>query len=179
MSALNAKESKTPFVKSIDKNAIMCYVTPKQGGLRMKSITNEFEMIAPERMQILRKIDKMIRIGSIKEFSIDEQIEMSGVMAEAAAAFYFSDTVKKEMESVRLDLYEAAMLVAGDMIKNPTREHLSLLTDTSPEDNIWEKFEDAYIEYYVRKYRSANGLDDADVIGEYPQPPDENGDEEE
>ena len=71
------------------------------------------------------------------------------------------------------------MLVAGDMIKNPTREHLSLLTDTSPEDNIWEKFEDAYIEYYVRKYRSANGLDDADVIGEYPPPPDENGDEEE
>ena len=56
----------------------------------MKSITNEFEMIAPERMQILRKINKMIRIGSIKEFSIDEQIEMSGVMAEAAAAFYFS-----------------------------------------------------------------------------------------
>ena len=136
----------------------------------MNTIKSEFEMIAPERMQTLRKINKMMRAGSIKEFSIDEQIEMSGVMAEAAAAFYFSDTVKKEMESVRLDL---------DMIKNPTREHLSLLTDTSPEDNIWEKFEDAYIEYYVRKYRSANGLDDADVIGEYPQPPDENGDEEE
>ena len=136
----------------------------------MNTIKSEFEMIAPERMQTLRKINKMMRAGSIKEFSIDEQIEMSGVM---------SDTVKKEMESVRLDLYEAAMLVAGDMIKNPTREHLSLLTDTSPEDNIWEKFEDAYIEYYVRKYRSANGLDDADVIGEYPQPPDENGDEEE
>ena len=145
----------------------------------MNTIKSEFEMIAPERMQTLRKITKMMRVGSIKEFSIDEQIEMSGVMAEAAAAFYFSDTAKKEMESVRLDLYEAAMLVAGDMIKNPTREHLSLLTDTSPEDNIWEKFEDAYIEYYVRKYRSANGLDDADVIGEYPPPPDENGDEEE
>ena len=54
----------------------------------MKSITNEFEMIAPERMQTLRKINKMMRTGSIKEFSIDEQIEMSGVMAEAAAAFY-------------------------------------------------------------------------------------------
>ena len=144
----------------------------------MKSITNEFEMIAPERMQILRKINKMMRTGSIKEFSIDEQIEMSGVMAEAAAAFYFSDTVQNEMESVRLDLYEAAMLVAADMIKDSTREHLSLLIDTSPEDNIWEKFENAYIEYYVRKYRSTNGLDDADVIGEYP-PPDENGDEDE
>ena len=62
----------------------------------MNTIKSEFEMIAPERMQTLRKINKMIRIGSIKEFSIDEQIEMSGVMAEAAAAFYFSDTVKKE-----------------------------------------------------------------------------------
>ena len=178
MSALNAKGSKTPFVKSIDKNAIMCYVTPKRGGLRMKNITSELETIAPERMQTLRKINKMMRTGSIKEFSIDEQIEMSGVMAEAAAAFYFSDTVKNEMESVRLDLYEATMLVAADMIKDPTREHLSPLTDTSPEDNIWEKFEDAYIEYYVRKYRSAKGLDDADVIGEYP-PPDENGYEDE
>ena len=29
----------------------------------MKSITNEFEMIAPERMQILRKINKMIRMN--------------------------------------------------------------------------------------------------------------------
>ena len=144
----------------------------------MKNITNEFEMIAPERMQTLRKINKMMRTGSIKEFSIDEQIEMCSVMAEAAAAFYFSDTVKNEMESVRLDLCEAAMLVAADMIKDPTREHLSLLTDTSPEDNIWEKFENAYIGYYVRKYRSAKGLDDADVIGEYP-PPDENGDEDE
>ena len=87
----------------------------------MNTINNEFEMIAPDRMQTLRKINKMMRTGTIKEFSIDEQIEMSGVMAEAAAAFYFSDTVKNEMESVRLDLYEAAMLVAGDMIKNPTR----------------------------------------------------------
>ena len=34
-------------------------------------------------------------------------------------------------------------------------------------------------EYYVRKYRSAKGFDDADVIGEYPPPPDENGDEDE
>ena len=144
----------------------------------MKNITSELETIAPERMQTLRKINKMMRTGSIKEFSIDEQIEMCSVMAEAAAAFYFSDTVKSEMESVRLDLYEAAMLVAADMIKDPTRERLSLLTDTSPEDNIWEKFEDAYIEYYVRKYRSSKGLDDADVIGEYP-PPDENGDENE
>ena len=142
----------------------------------MKNITSEFEMIAPERMQTLRKINKMMRTGSIKEFSIDEQIEMSGVMAEAAAAFYFSDTVRNEMESVRLDLYEAAMLVAADMIKDPTRERLSLLTDTSPEDNIWEKFENAYIGYYVRKNRSEKGLDDADVIGEYP-PPNENGDE--
>ena len=144
----------------------------------MKNITSEFEMIAPERIQTLRKINKMMRTGSIKEFSIDEQIEMSGVMAEAAAAFYFSDTVKNGMESVRLDLYEAAILVAADMIKDPTREHLSLLTDTSPEDNIWEKFENAYIGYYVRKNRSEKGLDDADVIGEYP-PPNENGDEDE
>ena len=43
----------------------------------MNTIKSEFEMIAPERMQILRKINKMIRIGSIKEFSIDEQIEMN------------------------------------------------------------------------------------------------------
>ena len=101
----------------------------------MNTIKSEFEMIAPERMQILRKINKMIRIGSIKEFSIDEQIEMSGVMAEAAAAFYFSDTVKKEMESVRLDLYEAAMLVAGDMIKNLSGRNLRMRISSIMSEN--------------------------------------------
>ena len=130
-------------------------------------------------MQTLRLIRKAMLTGTVRDFSIDQQIEMSGIMAEAAAAFYFSDTVQKEMEAVRLDLYEAAIITAANMIKDPTRDNLCLLTDTSPEDNIREKFEDAYLEYYVRKYRELKELDDADVIGEYPPPPDEIGDDDE
>lgn len=145
----------------------------------MENIRNEFMEIAPDRMQTLTKINRAIHTGTIKEFTIDEQIEMSGVLAEAAAAFYFSETAEKDyLEAVRLDLYETAMDTATSMIKNPIPDKLRLMLDVWQEEDIWEKFENAYIGYYVRKYRQARGLDDMDVIGEYPPAPDENGDDE-
>ena len=124
------------------------------------------KVLVPDKVAVLDKVKKMIHTGYIKEFAINEQIEMCGVMAEAAAAFYFSHIAEtKYLESVRLDLYETAMDTVVNMIKNPTRSNLRMLIETWQEEDIWSVFESAYIDYCVKKYKSS---DDKDVIGEYP-----------
>ena len=127
---------------------------------------DELKALVPDKVAVLDKVNKMIHTGYIKEFAINEQIEMCGVMAEAAAAFYFSHIAEtKYLESVRLDLYETAMDTVINMIKNPTRSNLRMLIETWQEEDIWSVFESAYIDYCVKKYKSS---DDKDVIGEYP-----------
>ena len=136
---------------------------------RFISIENErdeLKAFVPDKVAFLDKIKKMIHTGYIKEFAINEQIEMCGVMAEAAAAFYFSHIAEtKYLESVRLDLYETAMDTVVNMIKNPTRSNLRMLIETWQEEDIWSVFEAAYIDYCTKKYKNS---DDKDVIGEYP-----------
>ena len=86
----------------------------------MKTIKNELMEIAPERVQTLDKIRDILSGGTVKDYTIDEQIEMSGVMAEAAAAFFFSDkTDNSEVKAVRLDLYEMAMEIAKNLVMDP------------------------------------------------------------
>ena len=69
--------------------------------------------IAPKRVQTLEKIRNTLDLGTVKNYTIDEQIEMSGVMAEAAAAFFFSDkTENSDLKAIRMDLYETAMEIA-------------------------------------------------------------------
>ena len=127
---------------------------------------DELKALVPDKVAVLDKVKKMIHTGYIKEFAINEQIEMCGVMAEAAAAFYFSHIAEtKYLESVRLDLYETAMETVINMIKNPTRNNLRMLIETWQEEDIWSVFESAYIDYCVKKYKSS---DDKDIIGEYP-----------
>ena len=127
---------------------------------------DELKALVPDKVAVLDKVKKMIHTGYIKEFAINEQIEMCGVMAEAAAAFYFSHIAEaKYLESVRLDLYETAMETVINMIKNPTRSNLRMLIETWQEEDIWSVFEAAYIDYCTKKYRNS---DDKDVIGEYP-----------
>ena len=78
---------------------------------------DELKALVPDKVAVLDKVKKMIHTGYIKEFAINEQIEMCGVMAEAAAAFYFSHIAEtKYLESVRLDLYETAMDTVINMI---------------------------------------------------------------
>ena len=127
---------------------------------------DELKALVPDKVAVLDKVNKMIHTGYIKEFAINEQIEMCGVMAEAAAAFYFSHIAEtKYLESVRLDLYETAMDTVVNMIKNPTRSNLRMLIETWREEDIWSVFEAAYIDYCTKKYKNS---DDKDVIGEYP-----------
>ena len=127
---------------------------------------DELKALVPDKVAVLDKVNKMIHTGYIKEFAINEQIEMCGVMAEAAAAFYFSHIAEtKYLESVRLDLYETAMDTVVNMIKNPTRSNLRMLIETWQEEDIWSVFEAAYIDYCTKKYKNS---DDKDVIGEYP-----------
>ena len=127
---------------------------------------DELKALVPDKVAVLDKVNKMIHTGYIKEFAINEQIEMCGVMAEAAAAFYFSHIAEtKYLESVRLDLYETAMDTVINMIKNPTRNNLRMLIETWQEEDIWSVFEAAYIDYCKKKYKNS---DDKDVIGEYP-----------
>ena len=135
----------------------------------MKTIKNELMEIAPERVQTLDKIRNALAIGSVKEYTIDEQIELSGVMAEAAAAFFFSDeTENSELKAIRMDLYETAMEIAKYLIMDPVSKKLTGFLEMWQGKNTWQLFEDAYIEYTVRKYRAERGPDDIDVIGEYP-----------
>ena len=142
----------------------------------MKTIKNELMEIAPERVQTLEKIRDALAVGSVKDYTVDEQIEMSGVMAEAAAAFFFSDkTENSALKAIRLDLYETAMEIAKYLIIDPISKKLTGFLEMWHGKNTWQLFEDAYIEYTVRKYRTERGLDDIDVIGEYP--PDDEGDE--
>ena len=127
---------------------------------------DELKALVPDKVAVLDKVKKMIHTGYIKEFAINEQIEMCGVMAEAAAAFYFSHIAEtKYLQSVRLDLYETAMDTVVNMIKNPTRSNLRMLIETWQEEDIWSVFEAAYIDYCTKKYKNS---DDKDVIGEYP-----------
>ena len=127
---------------------------------------DELKALVPDKVAVLDKVNKMIHTGYIKEFAINEQIEMCGVMAEAAAAFYFSHIAEtKYLESVRLDLYETAMDTVVNMIKNPTRSNLRMLIETWREEDIWSVFEATYIDYCTKKYKIS---DDKDVIGEYP-----------
>ena len=92
----------------------------------MKTIKNELMEIAPERVQTLDKIRNALAIGSVKEYTIDEQIELSGVMAEAAAAFFFSDeTENSELKAIRMDLYETAMEIAKYLIMDPVSKKLT------------------------------------------------------
>ena len=77
----------------------------------MKTIKNELMEIAPERVQTLDKIRDILACGTVKNYTIDEQIKMSGVMAEAAAAFFFSDiTDNSEVKAVRLRSSMTVML---------------------------------------------------------------------
>ena len=125
---------------------------------------DELKALVPDKVAVLDKVKKMIHTGYIKEFAINEQIEMCGVIAEAAAAFYFSHIAEtKYLESVRLDLYETAMDTVVNMIKNPTRSNLRMLIETWQEEDIWSVFEAAYIDYCTKKYKNS---DDKDVIGE-------------
>ena len=134
--------------------------------------------IAPERVQTLDKIRDILSQGTVKDYTIDEQIEMSGVIAEAAAAFFFSDkTENSDLKAIRMDLYETAMEIAKNLIIDPVSKKLTGFLEMWQGENTWQLFEDAYIEYTVRKYRTAKGLDDIDVIGEYP--PDDEGDDSE
>ena len=144
----------------------------------MKTIKNELMEIAPERVQTLDKIRKALAVGSVKNYTVDEQIEMSGVIAEAAAAFFFSDkTENSELKTIKMDLYETAMEIAKYLIIDPVSKKLTGFLELWHGKNTWKLFEDAYIEYTVRKYRTAKGLDEVDVIGEYP--PDDEGDDSE
>ncbi|MBQ5564944.1 MAG: hypothetical protein IIT39_16350 [Clostridia bacterium] len=144
----------------------------------MKTLKNELMEIAPERVQTLEKIRNALALGSVKDYTVDEQIEMSGVMAAAAAAFFFSDeTENSELKAIRIDLYETAMEIAKYLVMDPVSKKLTGFLELWHGKNTWKLFEDAYIEYTVRKYRTAKGLDDIDVIGEYP--PDDEGDESE
>ena len=142
----------------------------------MKTIKNELMEIAPERVQTLDKIRDILSQGTVKDYTIDEQIEMSGVIAEAAAAFFFSDkTENSDLKAIRMDLYETAMEIAKNLIIDPVSKKLTGFLEMWHGKNTWHLFEDAYIEYNVRKYRTEKGLDDNDVIGGYP--PDDEGDE--
>ena len=76
-----------------------------------------------------------------------------------------------------MDLYETAMEIAKYLIIDPVSKKLTGFLEMWQGENTWQLFEDAYIEYTVRKYRTAKGLDDIDVIGEYP--PDDEGDDSE
>ena len=127
-------------------------------------------------MQTLEKIRNTLDLGTVKNYTIDEQIEMSGVMAEAAAAFFFSDkTENSDLKAIRMDLYETAMEIAKDLVMDPVSKKLTGFLEMWHGKNTWQLFEDAYIEYCVRKYRAENDMDNADVISEYP--PDDEGDE--
>lgn len=142
----------------------------------MKTIKNELMEIAPERVQTLDKIRDILSGGTVKNYTIDEQIEMSGVMAEAAAAFFFSDKIdNSEVKAIRLDLYETAMEIAKNLVMDPVSEKLTGFIEVWHGKNTWMLFEDAYIEYCVRKYRVENDMDNADIISEYP--PDDEGDD--
>ena len=144
----------------------------------MNTIKNELMEITPKRVQTLDKIRNALAVGSVKDYTVDEQIEMSGVIAEAAAAFFFSDkTENSELKAIRMDLYETAMEIAKYLIIDPVSKKLTGFLEMWQGENTWQLFEDAYIEYTVRKYRTAKGLDDIDVIGEYP--PDDEGDDSE
>ena len=142
----------------------------------MNTIKNELMEITPERVQTLDKIRNALAVGSVKDYTVDEQIEMSGVIAEAAAAFFFSDkTENSELKAIRMDLYETAMEIAKYLIIDPVSKKLTGFLEMWHGKNTWQLFEDAYIEYCVRKYRAENDMDNADVISEYP--PDDEGDE--
>lgn len=142
----------------------------------MKTIKNELMEIAPERVQTLDKIRDILSCGTVKNYTIVEQIEMSGVIAEAAAAFFFSDkTENSDLKAIRMDLYETAMEIAKDLVMDPVSKKLTGFLEMWHGKNTWQLFEDAYIEYCVRKYRAENDMDNADVISEYP--PDDEGDE--
>jgi len=142
----------------------------------MKTIKNELMEIVPERVQTLDKIRDILSCGTVKNYTIDEQIEMSGVMAEAAAAFFFSDKTENcDLKAIRMDLYETAMEIAKNLIIDPVSKKLTGFLEMWHGKNTWQLLEDAYIEYCVRKYRAENDMDNADVISEYP--PDEEGDE--
>ena len=142
----------------------------------MKTIKNELMEIAPERVQTLDKIRDILSGGTVKNYTIVEQIEMSGIIAEAAAAFFFSDkTENSDLKAIRMDLYETAMEIAKNLIIDPVSKKLTGFLEMWHGKNTWQLFEDAYIEYCVRKYRAENDMDNADVISEYP--PDDEGDE--
>ena len=92
----------------------------------MKKLKNELMEIVPERVQTLEKIRDALAVGSVKDYTVDEQIEMSGVMAEAAAAFFFSDkTENSALKAIRLDLYETAMEIAKYLIIDPISKKLT------------------------------------------------------
>lgn len=92
----------------------------------MKTIKNGLMEIAPKRVQTLEKIRNTLDLGTVKNYTIDEQIEMSGVMAEAAAAFFFSDkTENSDLKAIRMDLYETAMEIAKNLIIDPVSKKLT------------------------------------------------------
>ena len=129
---------------------------------------------APREFQTLIKIRRAIETGSVKEYSIDEIIEMSGIMAEAAAAFYFSDTSRcyhypGDLDDLHKIILEAAHLMVTGTLADAESEIykdklLEIFTGGYSEhpQGFWGEVEDAYINYYVRRLRRALGRKDED-----------------
>lgn len=115
-------------------------------------------------MVLLRKLNKVIHEGTVKNITVDEQIAMSGLLAEAAASWFFSDFSKSYLKMIRYDLFEACMETSKNIIENPTKDNLQLMLNIWPDEDIWVKIQDAYIQRITKEKEEP---DDKDVIGEY------------
>ena len=129
---------------------------------------------APREIQTLAKIRRVVDTGSTKDYSIDELIEMSGVMAGAATAFYFNDTARglhypSDIDDLHKIILEAShLMITGTLADAESQIYktkvIELLRDGYSENphGFWGEVEDAYVEYYLRRLRRALGRNDED-----------------
>lgn len=114
---------------------------------------NEQRPVTAERLKDLINLHNIMATGDTSEYKPDELIKLSGIMAEAAAAFYFSEKANSQYtKNIVAAMYTEVMEAATQMIYEIGKKDFSKITDTESEEDCstWTQCEDAYIEYIAR-----------------------------
>lgn len=116
---------------------------------------NQNSSIRPKDISMLIKLRNALVTGKTQEYSQDELTEMVGIMAKAAAVFYFSEKDKARFTDKEIaDRVQMVMDAASNLLIEPSQKAFAELTEEEMEENklsIWDECTEAYIAYFAKK----------------------------